>query len=386
MNKQVSVSKMLPILFGFFIMGFCDVVGISSNNIKQDFNLSDTFANFLPFMVFVWFFIFSIPTGIMMNRWGRKKTVQISNIITIVAMMIPFIDYSYFTCLLAFALLGIANTILQVSLNPLLSNVVSSDKLTSMLTAGQFVKAISSFSGPFIAAFATTFFGNWQSMFPIFAAITLLSFIWLQLTSIPESRTESKASSFSEVWSLLKDKTILILFIGILFVVGLDVGINTTTPRLLMERCLIPAEDANYGVSVYFACRTAGAFLGAFILSKYAPGKFFRICMVIAVLSLISLFFISDKIMILILIGMIGFSCANVFSIIFSFALKRMPEKANEISGLMITGVSGGALIPVIMGVCTDMIGNQSGSVFVIFLCAVYLLICSFLLKQNTIR
>ncbi|MDR1371057.1 MAG: MFS transporter, partial [Dysgonamonadaceae bacterium] len=364
--KQQSISRLLPVLFGFFVMGFCDVVGISSNYVKQDFNLSDTMANFLPFMVFIWFFIFSIPTGIMMNRLGRKKTVQLSNIITLIAMVVPFIQYSYYSCLIAFAILGIANTILQVSLNPLLSNVVKNDQLTSALTVGQFVKAISSFSGPFIAAFSVSYFGNWQSMFPVFAGITLISFIWLQLTPIEETTEKNSASSFSEVWGLLKDKTVILLFFGIVFVVGVDVSINTITPRILMERCGIPVEEANYGVSVYFACRTVGAFIGAFVLSKYSAAKFFRISMVVAVAALISMLFVTDKPLILILVGIIGFFCANVFPILFSVALQKVPEKANEISGLMITGISGGALIPILMGLTADLWGNQSGSVFII--------------------
>ncbi len=384
MEQKHSISRLLPVLFGFFIMGFCDVVGISSNYVKHDFNLSDTMANFLPFMVFIWFFIFSIPTGIMMNKLGRKKTVQISNAITFIAMLIPFIHYAYYTCLIAFALLGIANTILQVSLNPLLSNVVKENQLTSALTIGQFVKAISSFSGPFIAAWAVRYTGNWQAMFPVFAGITLLSFLWLQLTSIPEEKEVSRTSSFGEVWSLLGNKNILLLFLGIVFVVGLDVGINTATPRVLMERCGIPMEEANYGVSVYFACRTIGAFIGAFILSRFSASGFFRISMLLAVAALLTLFFVPGKMLILVLVGITGFACANVFSILFSLALQKEPQKANEISGLMVTGIAGGALIPMIMGVFTDLIGNQSGSVLVIVACAVYLLFCSFFLRVKS--
>jgi fucose permease len=382
MQKKHSISTLLPVLFGFFIMGFCDVVGIASNNVRKDFDLSDTLANFLPFMLFIWFFIFSVPTGMLMNKIGRKKTVQISNVLTIVALLIPVINYSYYSCLITFALLGIANTILQVSLNPLLSNVVKPEQLTSALTTGQFIKAISSFSGPFIASFAVVHFGNWQTIFPIFAGITLVSFLWLQLTPIKEVEEKSQASSFKEVVGLLSDKTILYLFLGILFIVGLDVGINTATPRILMERCGISAEKANYGVSIYFACRTAGAFIGAFILSKFSSFGFFKISMIIAVAALTLLLFVPEKILILILIGIIGFACANIFSIIFSIALQRMPQKGNEISGLMITGVAGGALIPIIMGVSTDFVGSQIGSVLVILACAIYLLFCSFLVKR----
>src|SRR5659263_698232 len=162
MRKTISLSKILPVLFGFFIMGFCDVVGITSMHVKLDLLGSyspafrDTLSNLIPVALFSMFLIFSVPTGILMNKIGRKKTVLLSNIITIFAMFIPLIEYTFVMSLIAFALLGIANTILQVSLNPLLTNVVQGDKLTSSLTAGQFVKAISSFCGPFIAAFAAT--------------------------------------------------------------------------------------------------------------------------------------------------------------------------------------------------------------------------------------
>lgn len=152
MNK--SIGKVLPVLFGFFVMGFCDVVGISTSYVKADFGLSETLAGFIPSMVFLWFLLLSVPTAMAMNRLGRKTMVQISNVITIVGMLVPFVSYGFVSCMAAFALLGIGNTIIQVALNPLLASVVKGDALTSSLTAGQVVKAVSSFLGPFIAAFA----------------------------------------------------------------------------------------------------------------------------------------------------------------------------------------------------------------------------------------
>ncbi|RQP11519.1 MAG: MFS transporter, partial [Parapedobacter sp.] len=365
MNREKTVFALLPIVFGFFITGFVDVVGISSSYVQRDFNLSDTMANFLPFAVFIWFFIFSIPTGMLMNRVGRKTTVQISNGITLVAMMIPFVYYSYASCLLAFGLLGIANTMLQVAQNPLLANVVSGKQLTGALTTGQFIKAISSFSGPFIAAFAASYFGSWQTMFPLFAGITLISSIWLQVSPIPREQQNQQPSTFPEVWGLLSNKTVLLLFLGILFIVGLDVGINITTPKLLMERCQLPLQEAGYGVSVYFACRTIGTFIGAFLLARYSASGLLKISTLVAVSALALLFFASDKMTIFLLVGIVGFAGANVFPILFSMALGTLPYKANEISGLMVTGVAGGALIPLVMGVITDHWGSQLGAVAV---------------------
>lgn len=387
MKNENSISKILPVLFGFFIMGFCDVVGITSMHVKEDLlgsyspEFRDTLSNLIPVALFSMFLIFSIPTGMLMNRIGRKKTVLLSNIITIVAMFIPLIEYTFAMSLIAFALLGIANTILQVSLNPLLTNVVQGDKLTSSLTAGQFVKAISSFCGPFIAAFAASMLGNWQYIFPIYAFITLLSTIWLMVTPIQEEVMANKASSFGEVFGLLKDKTILFLFLGIIFVVGVDVGLNTAAPKILMERCGMNSIEAGYGPSMYFAFRTAGAFIGAILLAKYSSIKIFKIITLVATLALIALVFTTDKISIFALFAIIGIAIANVFSIIFSLAIQSRPEKANEISGLMITGVFGGAVIPFIMGLTSDVLGSQVGSVLIILISSIYLLFSAYTTK-----
>ncbi len=381
MKNGNSFSKLLPVLFGFFIMGFVDVVGISTNYVKQDFALSDSLANLLPMMVFLWFAVFSVPTGLLMNSIGRKKTVVLSMAITFVAMLVPLAAYKFEVVLIAFALLGIGNTILQVSLNPLLSNVVRGDLLTSSLTWGQFTKAIASFLGPVIAGFAAVTLGNWKMLFPIFAVITLASSLWLIFTSIEEQPVEGKTSSFGGCFALLKDTTILMFFLGIICVVGIDVGLNITVPKYLMERCGIPLEQAGWGISLYFIARTAGTFIGAILLIRFSPRKFFILSMVVALAGMLVMLTMHNLWAILFLVFVVGFAVANVFSIIFSAALQKKPERANEISGLMIMGVAGGAVIPPLMGVVSDAMG-QVGGLAVLLGAMVYLLFCAFSLKQ----
>lgn len=380
MNK--TLSKLLPVLFSFFVMGFCDVVGISTSYVKNDFNLSETVAGFIPSMVFIWFLLLSIPAAIAMNRVGRKNMVQISNAITIVGMLIPFIDYNLITCMTAFVLLGIGNTILQVSLNPLLTNVVKGDALTSSLTAGQVVKAVSSFCGPFIAAFAAGALGNWQYLFPIFAGITLLSAAWLMCTPIQEQAEAQQASPVGATFALLKDRTILLLFLGIVFVVGTDVGMNTVAPKLLIERSHFAVEQAGLGSIVYFVSRTVGAFIGSILLVRMNDIRYFRSHIFAAIAAMAALYFVQDTIGMLALIGLIGFFCSSIFAVIYSTALKCHSEKANEISGLMITGVCGGAVIPPLMGFFADLTGSQIGSLLVITGCMVYLAGCALALKK----
>ena len=245
------------------------------------------------------------------------------------------------------------------------------------------LKAVSSFCGPFIAAFAATVLGNWQYLFPIFALLTLISMGWLMLVHIREESPEQSTSSWGATFGLLKDRTILLLFLGIVFVVGVDVGINTVAPKLLIERCGFDVTGAGVGSSVYFAFRTIGAFVGTFLLARVSGSKYFRVNILVAIAAMIVLFFMSGQYSILVLIALIGFTCSSIFSLIFSMAIQARPEKANEISGLMVTGIFGGAVIPPLMGYCTDLIGTQAGSLIVILRCMCYLLYCSVGIKTR---
>ena len=378
MRPLIRKYNFIPVLATFFVMGFCDVVGIATSYLKQDFALSESLAGFIPSMVFIWFLFLSVPAAILMNRIGRKTLVQVSNVITFVGMLIPFFVYNFASSMVAFILLGIGNTLLQVSLNPLLTNVVKGERLTSCLTGGQVVKAVSSFCAPFLALAATAAFGNWKYLFTIYAAVTLLSFLLLEVTEIPKEAASGNTTSLKEAFGLLGDKTILLFFLGIFFIVGVDVGTNTVSAKLLIERCGMDVEKASLGASVYFICRTVGAFLGTFLLARMDDIKYLKINLFLAVVSMAFLFFVRPAWAILACIGGIGFFCSSVFSVLFSQALKARPEKANEISGFMITGVCGGAVIPPLMGLATEWVGNQRGSLLVITLCLAYLVWCAF--------
>ena len=378
MRPLIRKFNFIPVLATFFVMGFCDVVGIATSYLKQDFALSESLAGFIPSMVFIWFLFLSVPAAILMNRIGRKAMVQVSNAVTFVGMLIPFFSYTFASAMVAFILLGIGNTLLQVSLNPLLTNVVKGERLTSCLTGGQVVKAVSSFCAPFLALAATAAFGNWKYLFTIYAAITLLSFLLLEVTEIPKEAESGKATSLKEAFGLLGDKTVLLFFLGIFFIVGVDVGTNTVSAKLLIERCGMDVEKASLGASVYFICRTIGAFLGTFLLARMDDIKYLKVNLFLAVASMAFLFFVRPAWAILAGIGGIGFFCSSVFSVLFSQALKARPEKANEISGFMITGVCGGAVIPPLMGLATEWVGNQRGSLLVITLCLAYLVWCAF--------
>ena len=326
MGAQIENRKyaIVPIMFGFFVMGFCDIVGFTSDYVQHSFDWSPAVTGFVPSMVFIWFLFLGIPVGGLMNRWGRKRTVLLSMAVTIVGMMLPLVAYNSFTCMAAFALLGIGNAILQVSLNPLLSNVVTEGRLlTSTLTLGQVIKALSSLLGPEIVLIATLYFGDehWYYCFPILGAVTLLSALWLMLTPIKREAASDSTLSMGDSFGLLKDKTILMLFLGIFFVVGVDVSTNYIASKLMVSRFAWIQEEAKIAPQIYFFSRTVGALLGAVLLARFSEIKYFRVNIVACVAAIAVLVAIDDATVNLACIGAIGFFASSIFSIIYSMAL-----------------------------------------------------------------
>lgn len=375
-TKQKSMIWMLiPVMFSFFTMGFVDLVGIATNYVKADFQLSDTLANLLPSMVFFWFLIFSVPTGMLMNKIGQRKTVLLSIVVTVAALLLPLLNYSFASMLISFSLLGIGNTLMQVSLNPLLSNIVSGNRLASTLTLGQFVKAIASFLAPIIAGWAAVSWGNWKLLFLIFLVIAVIACVLLGMTHIDESSSvETKSSTFGECFALLADKVVLISFLGIICHVGIDVGLNLTAPKLLMERLDMTLTGAGLATSVYFLFRTIGCFSGAFLLAYFPMKKVFTVSILMMVAAMIGLFTMQSLAAHYVCIALVGLGNSNIFSMLFTRALLHLPNRKNEVSGLMIMGLFGGTIFPLFMGIVSDWMQSQVGAVAVMSIGVLYLL------------
>lgn len=383
MNNNSKLFQLLPILMGFYVMGFCDIVGLSSDYVQRSFGWSPGITGFVPSMVFIWFLFLGIPFGNLMNRIGRKTTVMISFVVTIVGMLLPLVFFNSVVCILAFALLGIGNTILQVSLNPLLGNIVKNPRfLTSSLTAGQVVKAVSSLLGPEMVLLAIGIWGDekWYYCFPILGFITILTAIWLLLTPIERETIAGEDTSLASTFALFKDNIIFLLFLGIIFIVGLDVSVNYISSKLMAERFFWGEETVKFAPQVYFFCRTLGALLGAYLLTRIDGVKYFRTNILICVGVILLLMFVKQPVVDMVCIGAIGFLASSIFSIIYSVALQKRPDKANEISGLMITAISGGAIVTPVIGFSIEWFGI-TGGVGVILICAVYLTYCSLKLK-----
>lgn len=383
-NKSgMGTLALMPILFGFFAMGFTDVIGTAMAYVKKDFGLSDTMTSFLPSMIFLWFFVVSIPTGMITTRIGRKNTVLLSLAVTILGTLLPLVSYTKYTIFVAFALLGIGNTIIQAALPALMSNVVSADQLTSRLSLGQFVKALCATVSPFIASLAAQTLGNWKLIFPIYAAITVFVALGLLMTPIKREEVKGSVTTFGGCLALLGNPFILAMFSGIFFVVGVDIGLGCAIPPFLQDVCKVSLDKAAMGPSVYYIAKTVGAFLGAIILAKYSPAKCFPISALMALLAMVVMFFVKDTTLFLSCVVVASLGISNIFGMVFGQAMNRMPEKANEIAGLMVMAIAGGAVIPPVMGFVQGKMG-PTGLIAVLIACLVYMLFLGlFVAKQD---
>lgn len=375
--SKTNKMAIVPVMLCFFAMGFVDLVGIASNYVKSDLRLSDTVANLLPSLVFFWFLIFSVPTGMLMNKIGRKKTVLLSLVITIFSLLLPIFGESFPLMLISFSLLGIGNALMQTSLNPLVATVMQGGNLASTLTFGQFVKAIASFMAPIIAAWGAaatipSFGLGWRVLFPVYMVIGVLATLLLSSTSIKEEPIQGKASSFVDCVKLLGEPIVLLSFLGIMCHVGIDVGTNTTAPKILMDRLGMTLAEAGYATSLYFIFRTAGCLTGSFFLRVMNNKLFFLISITMMALSMCGLYFGTSKAVLYVAIALVGYGNSNVFSMVFARALQSVPEKQNEVSGLMIMGLFGGTVFPLLMGFASDAVG-QVGAVLVMAAGVVYL-------------
>ena len=374
MNKKtINLARVLPVLMASLLMGFADIIGVATGYIKKDFSLGDDLAQLIPFMALVWFFLLAVPVGILQDKYGKRNMLIIGMGLMGIGMVVPFLHYSFPVMLFAMILMGIGNTIVQVSANPLLMDVLPKERFSSFMSLSQFIKAISSLLGPIIATFVAIHFGDWKIVFAVYAITSILAVAWLYFTKIEESKGNEKPATFRSCFSLLNNKFVLFMALGIFFIVGADVGMNTNIANYLQSNFGLSLEKASLGISIYFAALMISRFLGAVLLNWIDAKKFLVVTAILALLSMLALIFAPSAIIAKTAIFMVGLASGNLFPLIFAITLGKMPDRANEISGLMIMAISGGAIIPPLMGIMSANIG-MIASLMVLVVCMLYVL------------
>jgi FHS family L-fucose permease-like MFS transporter len=374
-TDRTNLKKIAPVLMAFFVMSFVDLVGIGVDRVSKDMSLSATLAQLIPSAAFLWFLLLSVPVGVMQSRLGKRFMLNIGMGVTALGLLVPYFFYSFGMVLTGFALLGIGNTIVQVSANPLMVDVVPGNRRSSFLSFSQFVKAIGSMLGAPAAAFFALKFGDWKLMFLVFGIVSILSAVWLGAVKIDESKQDFKPSLASS-FRLLGNSFILLMVLSIFLVVGVDVGFNSNSGQFLIKQFGIEQTVAESGRSVYFFGRMLGTFAGAIILTRFSSAKFFMWSSVLGILCLVLIIFVKSSAMAWVLVFLIGLAVANIWPLVFSITIGKYPERSNEISGLMMMAICGGAVIPLLIGWISDY-SNFAIGMSILIVCMIYLLAVS---------
>ncbi len=381
-TQKIYVSKILPVLMAFFVMSFVDLVGIGVDRVSKDMSLSATVAQLIPSAAFLWFFILSVPVGVLQSRLGKKTMLNIGMGITALGLLVPYFLYSFAMVLIGFALLGIGNTIVQVSANPLLVDVVPGNRASSFLSFSQFVKAIGSMLGAPLAGYFALKFGDWKLLFLVFGIVSILAVLWLGASKINETRVEGYKATFTSSFKLLGNNFVLLMVLSIFLVVGVDVGFNSNSGQFLIKQFGIDQTSAESGRSVYFFGRMLGTFAGAIMLTKISSRKFFMWTTILGIVCLAAILLVNSGTLAWVLIFLIGLAVANIWPLVFSIAVEKYPKQNNEISGLMMMAISGGAVIPLLIGWISDM-SNIAIGMSVLIACMIYLLAVSLYCLRN---
>ena len=339
---KVDKRVLGPVLMGFFIMGFCDIVAPISGRIATEFPASQQAAvSFLPTMVFLWFLVLSTPLAALMNRIGRKAMSMIGYAFTIAGLLVPFLAGEgcalgwYFA---GFGLLGIGNTALQVAVNPLLATIVPGERMTSYLTVGQIFRNTSLLLLAPIVTALVALTGSWRLLLPIYAGLTVLGGIWLQFTTVAEPERSGHAAGMSDCFRLLRNRAVLLCTLGVACFIAGDVGIGFLSVRL------IDNPDSILTTTGFYACRIVGTLVGAWVLVRLSDVKYLSWNMAGALVLCVVLLFVRNEAAIYAAVGLMGFAMACVFATFYAVATKAVPEQANGVAGLMIMAIAAGAV------------------------------------------
>jgi fucose permease len=348
--------RTLPVFLAFLAMGFADAVGPFVSLAKNEFQLSNTVASLIPFVGFSMFGLLSVPVGVLQDRRGKKFVLVLGLLVALVGLLnASFGLTSFARFLLTVMLVGAGAAILQVAGNPIMRDVSEEGKYARNLSLGQFVKAIGSLSGPMIPVIAARYYGaDWKVIFPIYTIALLLTIVAVVPLRVREKGNDNKAATLASCLALLKNPYVLAMVLAIFFYVGAEVSVSAGIPLFLKERFDIDINRVGLlGTGLFFTALTIGRFSGGVILNWMAPRKFFIVTCVLSIAGLLGLF-VPDRNIALASFVLVGLGFANIFPLVFSIAVEALPQKTNELSGLMVTAIVGGAFVPPVMGWVAD--------------------------------
>ena len=396
MNQKRHNLTALPIFFAFLCMGFGDAVGPLVGLAKETFDLSNFVAQMIAFSGFIMFGVLSIPLGVFQDKKGKKYILLLGLAIAFIGLLVPILngmygpkvkidpesDLKFIMLLVSVLLLGAGATILQVAGNPIMRDVSAPGKYSSNLSLGQSIKAIGSSIGFLVPPLATAYFGlDWSILFPIYAILILGTFIWTRTTKIREVKEpESSPASFGSSLRLLGNGYVFFMVFGIFLYVGAEVSMSSQVPIAMDEVYGISKIGLWVSWALFFLPIFLGRLIGSAILRVVDANVFLKVTALLSIAGILMLLF-GDKTVAFAGILLVGFGFANIFPLIFSIAIEEMPRRTNELSGLMVTAIVGGAFIPPLTGFVADQSGVITGF-FVPLACLIYITWLAFFNKK----
>ena len=382
MKGKATLQFLFPVLFCFFLLGICDVVGVSVSYLQRDFQLSDSIAGIFPVIEFIGFLFLSVPFSLLSWRIGYRTMALWGMALLSLALLLPWFWYNFSSCLLMFFLLGVGYVALQSILPFWLLRVVAGHPQSAVLTTAHLVKGMTACYVPFVAVLSVNYLGGWYYVFPLLGMLALLCCCCLWLLSVRQVEIAACPSA-KEVFGLLTNRTVLAFFVAVVCAAGIDVGMNVWVPKLLMERCGHSIENAVLGSSVYFAFKILGTFASTILLVCFSAVNFYRMQVCLMLLSVLGLFFVEGEYAVLMLSGLIGLGCSCLFVLSSSLAMHTDAEHAGSLSVLMMAGMSGGACVPWLMGCLSHGMGQPLAAMLIILVCILYLLFFSLKIIRN---
>ncbi len=348
--------RTLPVFLAFLAMGFGDAVGPFVGLARDEFQLSNAVASMIPFTGFIMFGLLSVPVGVMQDRKGKKFVLMLGLAVALAGLLNAAFGLTTFPRFLGtILLLGAGAAILQVAGNPIMRDVSEPGRFARNLTLGQFVKAIGSLSGAVIPVVAARYFGaGWGVIFPVYAAAIALSLAAVATLRVTEQKPDRPAATLASCLALLKTPYVLAMVAAIFVYVGAEVSVSAGIPLLLKDRFAIDiSREGLLGTGLFFTALTIGRFSGSIILTWMAPPRFLLVTCLVSLAGFAGILMPTPT---LALVGFFvaGLGFANIFPLVFSIAVERMPAHTNELSGLMVTAIVGGAFLPPLMGVVAD--------------------------------
>lgn len=385
MKKTLSL---VSVFFVFLAMGFGDAAGQLVSVVEKAFNISPFMASFVSFAGMIMFGVLSVPTGVWQSKIGKKKMLLIGMALFLLGAVLPIIAFNFPVILIAVLLMGAGATILQVSGNPLIRDVSPEGKYSSMLSFAQSLKAIGTLSTSLILVIIGTSLMKygWFSftpegasepmdmgfriLFPIFAGVLLVTLI-LVAVFVPDKTEDNaeKPTTLGKCFKALANPYILMMFFAIFFYCGAEASMFNRIPSILIENN--PNITPAVGNIVLIIALFVGRFLGGVCLRYIKPNVFLMITVLVSIVGNVLLFLPYNTITTWLSFILIGIGFANIFPLVFSITVDKMPELTNEISGLMTTAIVGAAFVPLLTGAVANI--NPRYAFFVTLACLVYL-------------